>query len=96
MSLRTYGQHSPIVPLISYVPGSKFSHRPGDWVKHFDYGGVGIIVAMSDSQLTVLWSQEPRSVNDFPHIQGQQFMEMSYVFAPYVPLQVSKTILETH
>lgn len=33
---------------------------PGKWVTHTSAGGKGMVVAVNDDQLTVLWSQEPR------------------------------------
>lgn len=33
---------------------------PGCWVKHHDLDGFGIVIAINDEQLTILWSQEPR------------------------------------
>lgn len=34
--------------------------KPGDWVTHTTYAGVGVVVAITDEQLSVLWSQAPR------------------------------------
>lgn len=33
---------------------------PGKWVTHVNYGGKGMVVAVNDEQLTILWSEEPR------------------------------------
>jgi hypothetical protein len=41
-----------------FVPAMTFA--PGEWVTHRGNGGRGIIVAVNDDSLTVLWSIEPR------------------------------------
>jgi hypothetical protein len=39
--------------------------RPGDWVKHKDDGGLGVLIAISGDggECLVLWSVEPRRDN---------------------------------
>ena len=57
---------------------------PGSWVKDIDLGGFGIIIAITDEQITILWSKEPvTTIEPNP----------GFVFAPYVPLIVTPTIL---
>lgn len=34
--------------------------EPGDWVFHEKYEGVGMIVAITDDEVSILWSQEPK------------------------------------
>jgi hypothetical protein len=72
---------------------------PGSWVKHRFYDqapGFGMLVASGkhpnwkgepEDFVTVLWSVEPR--NPFSSMPSTGF-----VYAPYVPLQVTKITLE--
>jgi len=39
--------------------------KPGDQVKHIKDGGQGIVIAVNDEQLTILWSVEPYSQDIF-------------------------------
>lgn len=36
------------------------TYAPGEWVTHDSLGGTGMIVAMTEDQMTVLWSVPPR------------------------------------
>lgn len=33
--------------------------KPGEWVTHKIHGGTGMVIAINDEQLCILWSQEP-------------------------------------
>ena len=59
---------------------------PGDFVTHPQYGGFGIVIAVNDEQLTVLWSEEPRTpVNGF----GNMAMPLvRRVFTPQIAQQL--------
>ena len=59
MSLRTYGPHTPIIA-VDAPPGKTGTLAPGVWVTHGDYGGHGMVVAVNDDNVVVLWSQEPK------------------------------------
>jgi hypothetical protein len=37
------------------------SIKPGDWVAHWPYEGQGMVVAVDDNSITVLWSVPPRT-----------------------------------
>lgn len=56
---------------------------PGEWVTHKTWGGFGIIVAMDDENLSVLWSEEPRG--DFSSIA---LPLVRRVFAPLIAQQL--------
>jgi len=61
-----------------------FSPVPGDWVRaKRDDESLGVIVSITDDEIVILWSNEPK---------GFDIFETGYVFAPYVPLQVTETI----
>jgi hypothetical protein len=84
--LRTYSRRPGVIdvvvsvervadrPLPELVPGT-FVEIPGF------RGGFGIVVAINDEDVSVLWSIEPNSIDD-----------AGFVFAPYVPLQITPTI----
>jgi hypothetical protein len=75
--LKTYAPPTPIVPLERVTYDGPL--MPGDWVRHSEYGGCGIIVAIDAENMTVLWSREP--------------ITQDYLFyAPYIPLQVTPSI----
>jgi hypothetical protein len=61
---------------------------PGDWVqsKWHEPEGLGMLVANGDDFIVVLWSREPGTIWD------QRLVNPSgiFVYAPYVPLQVTK------
>lgn len=42
---------------------------PGEWVEHRSWGGFGMIIAIDDQQITILWSEEPHTPT-FPSIAG--------------------------
>lgn len=80
MSLRTYDK--PGIPALDIKISWQFKHydgcgdptcdgpfKPGDWVRHDTAGGKGMIVAIDDSQITILWSIEPRSDIEMPPIR---------------------------
>lgn len=68
MGLKTYGR-SPapdgaqdvIIREDGFIKanGKDLKLKPGSTVKHYVGGGYGIVVAINDEQITVLWSQEP-------------------------------------
>jgi len=72
---------------------------PGDWVKHRFYErapGLGMLVAVGKKRdslmkeidfITVLWSVEP--TNPF------NALSPSLVYAPYIPLVITPTVIET-
>lgn len=65
---------------------------PGDWVRDlYVPGSVGILVAVNEQTLSVLWSKYP---NERVTTDGQKYIETGFVFAPYVPLIVTPTIIE--
>jgi hypothetical protein len=35
--------------------------RPGEWLTHQRYGGLGLLIARDEHQMTVLWSEEPKT-----------------------------------
>jgi hypothetical protein len=41
---------------------------PGDFITHPKLGGFGMVIAVNDEQLTVLWSEEPKSLSGFGNI----------------------------
>jgi hypothetical protein len=71
MSLKTYDRPVALdqsaiawsfVPLSSCGdPSCDEPLSPGDWVKHKTDGGRGMVIAINDEQLTILWSEEPSS-----------------------------------
>lgn len=66
-------------------PPSKL--EPGMQVKTPSAGGFGMIVAMTDDEVSVVWSTLPRA----PYDQSS-YIEAGYVYAPHVPMQVTPTI----
>ena len=42
--------------------------KPGDWVQHVSRGGKRIVIAVNDDNLTILWSDYPRTLQDFSSI----------------------------
>ena len=62
--------------------------EPGQLVGYRTRPGTtfGIVVSIDATNACVLWSREPRVVAD-------TYLESGYVFAPYVPLIVTPTLL---
>lgn len=69
MSIKTYGPHHPIVPLETGKYDGPL--KPGDFVTHADYGGTGMVIAVTTEELCVLWSIDPRdwSFGGLPPVQ---------------------------
>ena len=63
---------------------------PGAFVRaRFQPGSFGIIVSSQEDEVTVLWSKHPTTTPQYE----PSFLEMSYMYSPYVPLQVTHTNL---
>lgn len=58
---------------------------PGKWITHTSQGGKGMVVAVNDEQLTVLWSDEPRGLDNFSNIAMPLVRR---VFAPQIANQL--------
>lgn len=69
--------------------------EPGCWVTHQTLGGTGMVIAINDENLTVLWSIEPRTIDDFnrfvlplitrrvnPGLIAQQILQVQPMTAP--------------
>lgn len=86
--LKTY--HYPEDHRILSLEGSQLAVHlaPGAWVRHGHFDGtMGVLIANGDDFVTVLWSRPPTVID-----VGQAYMTGGYVFAPYVPLQVTPTL----
>jgi len=60
-------------------------------VRHAHLTGVcGVVVAKDDDNVSVLWSEKEREGYAFDH--NRDYIETSYVFAPYVPLMTTPTV----
>ncbi len=62
MSLKTYAAGSQSIVIVT-EDGSELTAeavKPGDWVKHRVYGGHGMVVAVAEDQISVIWSVEPK------------------------------------
>jgi hypothetical protein len=48
--------------------------KPGDWVRDFNLDGVGMVVAVTEDQITILWSEEPKRPAGFafPNVRRVQ------------------------
>lgn len=62
MSLKTYPRGLNEPDHVKHADTSRIPGRvlPGDAVVHVTYGGQGIVVSVSDVQIGVLWSVEPK------------------------------------
>lgn len=58
--------------------------EPGDWVFHETYQGVGMVIAIDDDQICILWSEEPRS----PGFGNIAFPIVRRVFNPLIASQL--------
>ena len=86
--LKTYARNGED---LFVLPDGDEPTEPGQFVGHtaFPSSTCGTVVAIDETDVCVLWSREPYVVD-----VGQAFMTGGYVFAPYVPLQVSPTIFD--
>ncbi len=69
MSLKTYPHPGSITRIDKKDDGvQQFNNvRPGDWVTHTLDGGFGMAVAITDDEISVVWSVEPKDL-DFSKI----------------------------
>lgn len=91
MRLNTY-RRNPRPALVSIDWGENdlpSTLAPGEWVKTPQAGGMGMIVAMTDEEVSVLWSKLPRA----PYNSGS-YIESGYVYAPHIPMQVTPTVFK--
>lgn len=86
--LRTYDREE--LSVIGSEYGEDVPTEPGQLVSHVDFrdSTFGTIVAIDDHHAEVLWSRGPFIVD-----VGQTLHSGGYLFAPYVPLQVTPTFL---
>ena len=67
------------------VPGGVYERRTHrGWTR-------GIIISVANNEVCVLLAEEQKH---FVNINGDSFIDPGYVFAPYVPLQVSPSIIK--
>jgi len=80
MSLKTYDRHGLEHEILAswqfkhyYLenddPNCRGPFAPGDWIRHDTDGGKGMVVAIDDSQATILWSIEPRDGFQMPPVR---------------------------
>lgn len=76
-------------------PNDPYPREPGQFVRHVDFDYTfGTVVAIDDTQASVLWSKPPIVVDVGTYSTGSTFVQSGYVFAPYVPLVVTPTIFD--
>lgn len=64
MSLRTYDIDLHESLLFAHCDDTIRPFRPGDWVTHKTLHGKGFIIAVTDTEICILWSIEPQ-LSDF-------------------------------
>ncbi len=66
------------------VPGGVFERRTHKgWQR-------GIVVSVVNNEVTVLLSQG--ALDQYTNMSGDSFIDVGYVYAPYVPIQVTQNI----
>lgn len=72
-----------------FVPAFKRDEpiTPGSWVTHDSKGGFGMVIAVANDQLTVLWSEPPLPPGLFPnpprHIQPMSLPKGAIFYLDY-------------